>query len=129
MKELSAEQFAMDDVIEQDFLESWNRMDWFFGSGEIWPKSPDVVEFIAMLRRTGYDRKLRAGQSLDIFVVSRSREHGMRWDQPFLGFRIYQGKMTVSSRELQAETFVENAATLSDRVRGLLDRLSNEAIT
>jgi hypothetical protein len=119
----------MDDVLEEDFLESWNRMEWFFGSGEIWPKTPDVMEFIAMLRRTGYDRKLRAGQSLDIFMVSRSRKHGLRPEQPSIGFRIYEGKMTVYSRGLQAETFVENAATLSDRVRDLLDRLSNETIT
>jgi len=129
MKGTLAEKFAMDDVIEQDFLESWNRMEWFFGSGEIWPKNPDVVEFIATLRRAGYDRKLRAGQSLDIFVVSRSRKHGMRLEQPSIGFHIYQGKMTVSSTGLQADTFVENAATLSDPVRGLLDRLSKEAIT
>ncbi len=53
----------------------------------------------------------------------------MRPEQPSVGFHIYEGTMTVHSRGLQAEAFVENAAKLSDRVRELLDRLSNEAIT
>jgi hypothetical protein len=129
MKGALAERFAMDDVLEQEFVQSWNHMEWFFGSGEIWPKMVDVVDFIATLRRTGYDRHLRAGQSLEIFVVSRSRKHGLRPEQPSIGFHIYKGKMRVYSKGLHTETFVENAATLSDRVRDLLDRLTDEAIT
>ncbi len=119
----------MDDVLEEEFVQSWNHMEWFFGSGEIWPKMVDVVEFIATLRRTGYDRKLRAGQSLELFVVSRSQKHGLRPEQPSIAFHIYKGRMTVYSRGLYSETFVENAPTLSDRVRDLLDRLAGEAIT
>ena len=119
----------MDEVLETEFVKSWERMEWFFGSGEIFPKMPHVVEFIEMLRASGFDRKLRAGQSLDLFVVSRSRKHGLRREQPSIAFHIYEGKMTVSSRGLQAETFVETAAILSDPVRELLDRLSSEAIT
>jgi hypothetical protein len=119
----------MGDELEGEFVNSWNRMEWFFGSGETWPKMPDMVELIAMLRHSGYDRKLRVGQSLDIFTVSRSREHGLRLEQPSIGFRIYEGKMIVYSRGLQAETFVENGVKLSNCVRDLLDRLSNEAIT
>jgi hypothetical protein len=118
-----------DDVLEQEFVESWNNMEWFFGSGEIWPKRPDVLEFIARLRRMGYDRKLRAGQSLDIFVLSRSRKHGLRPEQPSVGFHIYEGKMRVYAKGLEAETFAENMQPLSDRVRDLLHRLLNEPIT
>jgi len=118
----------MDDVVEEEFVNSWNRMEWFFGSGEIWTKMPHVVKFIAILRHAGYDRKLRAGQSLDIFTVSRSREHGLRPEQPSIGFRIHEGKMIVYSRGVETETFIENEAKLSNRVRDLLDRLSNEAI-
>ena len=119
----------MDEVLETEFVTSWERMEWFFGSGEIFCKMPHVVEFIEMLRASGYDRKLRAGQSLDLFVVSRSRKHGLRREQPSIAFHIYAGRMTVSSSGLQAETFVETAAILSDPVRELLDRLSSEAIT
>jgi hypothetical protein len=119
----------MDEVLEREFVKSWNLMEWFFGSGETWRKMPDMVEFIAMLRQSGYDRKLRAGQSLGTFMVSRSREHGLRVEQPRIGFHLYEGKMTVQSRGLQAETFGENGAKLSSLVRDLLDKLSNEPIT
>ena len=119
----------MDEALEREFVNSWNHMEWFFGSGETWRKMPDVMEFIALLRRSGYDRKLRAGQSLDAFTVSRSREHGLRLEQPGIGFHLSEGKMTVQSRGLQTETFVENEARLSSRVRELLDKLSNQAIT
>ena len=118
-----------DDVLEQEFVKSWNRMERFFGSGEIWQKRPDVVEFIATLRRIGYDRMLRAGQSLDIFTVSRSQKHGLRPEQPSIGFHIYEGKMAVYSRGLQAEALVENTLPVSDRVRDLLERLMNQPIT
>ena len=104
-------------------------MEWFFGSGEIWPKRPDILDLIAALRQIGYDRKLRAGQSLDAFVVSRSRKHGLRPEQPSVGFHIHEGKMRVHSRGLHDEPFVENTRPMPDRVRDLLDRLSNEPIT
>ena len=118
-----------DDLLEREFVKSWNRMEWFFGSGEILQKRPDMVEFIAALRRIGYDRTLRAGQCLDILTVSRSRIHGLRLEQPRIGFHIYQGKVAVFSTGLQSETFVENAQPVSDRVRDLLDRLLNQPIT
>jgi hypothetical protein len=118
-----------DDALALEFAKSWDRMASFFGSGEVWPKRPDVVDFIAALRQVGYDRKLRAGQSLDTFVVSRSRRHGLQAEQPIVGFHIYEGKMEVHSRGLHAETFVESTQPLSGRVRDLLDRLSNEPIT
>ena len=123
------EKFPIDEVLETEFVKSWEHVEWFFGAGEIFRKMPHVVEFIEMLRASGYDRKLRAGQSLDLFVVSRSRKHGLRPEQPSIAFHIYEGKVTVFSRGLQAETFVETAAILSGPVQELLDRLSSEAIT
>ena len=125
----SQESVPMDDQLENKFAESWDHMEWFFGSGEIWRKRPDIVEFIAMARSLGYDRKLRAGQSLDAFVVSRSRVHGLRTEQPMIAFHIAKDRILARSRELQAEDFDENEVKVSDRVRALLDRLSKEPIT
>jgi hypothetical protein len=119
----------MDERLEKEFVQSWDRMEWFFGSGEIWPKRPDIVEFITLLRGFGYDQKLRAGQSLDALVVSRSRVHGLRMEQPLMAFHILQSRMVVHSRALQAEEFEEIEVKMSDRVRALLDRLSREPIT
>ena len=104
-------------------------MEWFFGSGEIWPKRPDVVEFIVILRYAGYDRLLRAGQSVDTFIVSRSRKHGLRPEQPSIGFNLRDGRIMVYSRGLESESFVQDAGVLSDQTRDLMERLTQEAIT
>ncbi len=73
--------------LDRDFIQSWERMEEFFG----WmlarvPWKDRVLQFIAELRQAGYDRKLRAGQTIDIFIVSRSRHHGLRPDQSRVAF-------------------------------------------
>ena len=73
--------------LDRDFIQSWERMEEFFG----WmlarvPWNHRVLQFIAELRQAGYDRKLRAGQTIDIFIVSRSRHHGLRPDQSRVAF-------------------------------------------
>ena len=72
---------------DRDFIQSWEGMEEFFG----WmlarvPWKDRVLQFIAELRQAGYDRKLRAGQTIDIFIVSRSRHHGLRPDQSRVAF-------------------------------------------
>ena len=59
---------------ERDFIQSWERIEEFFGLmlARV-PWKDRVLQFIAELRQAGYDRKLRAGQTIDIFIVSRSR--------------------------------------------------------
>jgi hypothetical protein len=73
--------------IEAAFIESWNRMEIFFSEDDM-PWMTQMLSLIRALRARGYDRKLRAGQSMITFVVSRSREHGLRASQPSLAFTI-----------------------------------------
>ena len=72
---------------ERDFIQSWERIEEFFGLmlARV-PWKDRVLQFIAELRQAGYDRKLRAGQTIDIFIVSRSRHHGLRPDQSRVAF-------------------------------------------
>jgi hypothetical protein len=74
----------MGDELEEEFVNSWIRIEWFFGSGETWRKMP--TWWSSLLRHSGYDRKLRAGQSLEIFPVSRSREQVCGWNSRASGF-------------------------------------------
>src|SRR5258708_29642903 len=56
-----------------------------------------IQDLIAAMRERGYDRQFRAGQSLYMLVLSRSREHGLRADQPGLRFALNaEGWMTAS---------------------------------
>ena len=68
-------------AIEQDFIASWDSMEKFFTyhsalTGYEWLKA--IFALMAEFRQRGYDRQFRAGQSMDSFILSRSREHGLR---------------------------------------------------
>jgi hypothetical protein len=55
----------------------------------------DVLALIGDLRRAGYERTLRAGQSAWTLIVSRSRRHGLRDGQPYVAFQVWQTGMDV----------------------------------
>ena len=74
-------------AVELDFLRSWERMEIFF-SGEDMPWLNRMLPLVRAFRAQGYDRKLRAGQSMITLIVSRSREHGLRIDQPSVAFNL-----------------------------------------
>lgn len=114
-------------TLDRDFIQSWERMEEFFG----WmlarvPWKDRVLQFIAELRQAGYDRKLRAGQTIDIFIVSRSRHHGLRPDQSRVAFYFHKDGMdVVEGHELQLR---RPDFSLSAPVRAVLDRLVSRDI-
>jgi hypothetical protein len=89
--------------IEGEFLLSWDSIEWFYGEMVNVSFSSEVLEMIAQMRRKGYDRTLRAGQSLYSLIVSRSRRHGLRTDQPWIAFHFSDDIMDVHAN-LDAET-------------------------
>ncbi len=90
------------------------------------PWKQRVLQFIAQLRGAGYDRKLRAGQSLDMFVVSRSRRHGLRPDQPRVVFCFHNDGMDVlEGNELEVRG---TDISLSAPVQAVLARLLSREI-
>jgi hypothetical protein len=89
--------------IEGEFVLSWNSIEWFYKKMIERPFSPKVLEMIAQMRKEGYNSTLRAGQSLYWLVVSRSRRHGLREDQPRITFRFTDDAMDVHAN-LDEET-------------------------
>jgi hypothetical protein len=107
---------ATTNEIEQAFLDSWGKVEQFYGVSVVssflatydqvgvdksdmalfnkwlarfttednWRKS--ILDLMAELRRRGYDKQLRAGTSLYTLVLSRSHQHGLRPDQPWIYF-------------------------------------------
>jgi hypothetical protein len=71
--------------VKGEFLESWSRTEEFFSSIK-YPEAKNALKFIANLRQKGFDQTLRAGQSLTVLVVSRSRRHGLRSNQTAIFF-------------------------------------------
>jgi hypothetical protein len=71
--------------VEGEFLDSWDDIEAFFLDFKF-PQAKNALKFIANLRHKGFDRTLRAGQSLTVFIVSRSRRHGLQPHQASIAF-------------------------------------------
>ena len=111
--------------IEGDFILSWDHMEEWYGEWSNTPSTPKVLELIAQMRKRGYDRTLRAGQSTYTFMVSRSRQHGLREDQPCItfGFDINTGSMVMNIRINGEEKLIYPKIELTPEIDAHLKRL------
>jgi ketosteroid isomerase-like protein len=78
-----------ENVIEIRFVNSWNTIEQFFNllnANPNWKHMALMLDLMSKLRKQGYDRKFRAGQSVDSFILSRSHDYGLRPEQPSLNF-------------------------------------------
>jgi hypothetical protein len=112
--------------IEGEFIVSWKCIDRLYR--EDFPQLEQVPEFLHQLRAAGFDKTLRAGQSMTTLIVSRSRRHGMRSGQPSIAFRFGQCGMTVVARLGILEKFSVDRVELTARIHGLLKRLEAMSI-
>lgn len=71
-----------------EFIQSWNSTERFFLNNRSL-ESGQAYVLLTKIRTAGYDRTLRAGQSLMTLILSRSRRHGLQKGQPriYLDFR------------------------------------------
>lgn len=124
-----ADYYENGNPVEGEFIQSWDRIEQFYGS-EHFSFESLVLPFLAELRRAGYDRQLRAGQSMWTFILSRSRRHGMRGDQPYVRFEFQfrEGTMDVLSKAQTEERISGIAIALSSQVEEALARLANQPI-
>jgi hypothetical protein len=116
--------------VEGEFIKSWDFMQKFY-EDDSFPMKEAVLGLIAQLRNAGYDRKLRAGQSLWSLIVSRSRRHGLREDQPCIHFGFREGVMDarvfVRERD-EAEEIRGVTIALSAPVEAALRQLAEQPV-
>jgi hypothetical protein len=106
---------AVGPELEAAFLESWDQLVAFYEEDAADPRYPwirPLLSLIAAMRAAG---RLRAGHSLHVMVLSRSRTHGLRVHQPSLGLNPRDNGLLVE-RELLPYA-------LESRLRALLDDL------
>ena len=82
--------------VEGEFLQSWDYMEHFYDDMK-YEFAPDIRQFIAQMRAAGYDKTLRAGQSMWTLMLSRSRRHGLGNSQSFIGFDFHPKGMNIST--------------------------------
>ena len=119
------------DPLEPEFIQSWEQVQQFYRSDyNSWLRSI-VWRFIAVLRKAGYDRKLRAGQSMHSLVLSRSRRTGLSPKRPLVSFEFHGVVMDVFSIDVTGHE--ENASgipiALFGSVKKALERLSTQPLS
>ena len=125
-----ADYYEKGDPVEGEFIKSWDWMQQFY-EDDSFPMKEAVLTLIAQLRNAGYDRKLRAGQSLWSLIVSRSRRHGLRADQPCVHFWFREGVMDVRvfvRDRHEAEEIRGAAIALSAPVEAALRQLAAQPV-
>ncbi len=113
--------------IEGEFVMSWYSLERFY-SGINLSCKPQILQLIAQARQRGYDRTLRAGQSLDSMIVSRSRRHGLRSDQPYLIFNFDENSMDVIIHFDEARKISFSNIELTPQLDALLKQLEAKDI-
>jgi hypothetical protein len=113
--------------VEGEFLESWDRMEQIY-EGSHFPSRTRILPFIADLRKAGYDRKLRAGQSIWSLIVSRSRRPRVRPEQPLVSFQFHEDTMELFSSNDGEERIPVIPIELSGTVQRALERLVERPI-
>ena len=117
--------------LENDFARSWRSTEDFYREGAEGPTENDLLGLLSGLRALGYDRVLRAGHSMFILILSRSREYGLRSGQSSVAIeRLGDGMMKVTA------DFAGKSRTVSERTIGpspellrILEMLRNEPVT
>ncbi|WP_309709213.1 hypothetical protein [Armatimonas sp.] len=113
--------------LEGEFIESWVGIEHFFADWAARQSShvQDTLILLRALKAKGYDSKLRAGQSMSTFIISRSRLHGLRTDQSSLAFETWGNKLRVHGQLAGVKISLEyETLTLNDEIEQLVKRLA-----
>ena len=118
-------------VIEKDFIQSWDSIEQFYVQlSQSWKWLNPIHNLIAELRAKGYDKHLRAGQAMDWFILSRSRKHGLREEQPRLVINI-DSEVGFTAHYNEPDTNIELAferVELTPSLEELIERLAKHPI-
>lgn len=122
-----AKYYENSEGIKGELIESWNSIERFYKRlNENF--TPKVLNLIEQLRHKGFDERLRAGQSLYTFMLSRSRRHGLTQEQNFIAirFKIDKNEMIVTDKE-NNELLVDEVK-ISNELEKIIEDLAKEEI-
>jgi hypothetical protein len=114
--------------VEGEFIESWNSIEAFYSDFGDTANADQALAFIRELRIGGFDRRLRAGQSLLTLVLSRSRRHGLRDGQPSVAFSFLDRGLVVNCDLGTPRRLLFHKPELNSRIIVLLNELASRDI-
>ena len=113
--------------VEGEFILSWDRIEEFYDELELSRKN-EIKGLIKLMRKKGFEKTLRAGQSLYTLVLSRSRRHGLRENQASISFSFtfIESAMEVQTQKGERITF--DKIEYNDTIDRFLKTLEQENI-
>jgi hypothetical protein len=109
-----------------EFIESWDHVEHFYSEMEFHLKDK-ILDFIKSMRAKGFDKSLRAGTSLYSLILSKSRRHGLRQDQPSIRFSFGDEGIYIDS-DAQICTLSEGFS-LTEEISHLIESLNTKQIS
>lgn len=94
--------YEQGDGISGEFILSWDAIEQFYRQSTLEIKI-DILSLIKQIRTKGFDKTLRAGQSLYTLILSRSRHHGLRAGQPAITISFESYNFSPLSSAMQVE--------------------------
>ena len=113
--------------LEGEFLKSWDDIGKFFNESNL-PIRSDIMLLIKTMREKGFDKTLRAGTSLYRLILSRSRRHGLRPDQPDVMFSFEYMNSIMKVNTWENEEFIFNAVTYTNDLERILKKLEQQSV-
>ncbi len=116
--------------LKGEFIESWNNIERFYGQFDDRFKTKKlVINLIRELRQKGFDETLRAGQSVYIFMVSRSRRHGLVVGQNFIKFVFNREEDEMTVNDSAGQQILSGEIKFSTKLEAVLNNISKEEIS
>lgn len=114
--------------IEGEFVKSWISMLKFYEDfpDERLLNKKEIILLIQELRNQGYDKTLRAGNSMITLVLSRSRRHMEIENKAYVAFEFVKGKMNITTEK--GELFEGESIKSSQKILELLKKLECEDV-
>ena len=122
-----AEYYEKGKGIEGEFILSWDNVENFYRELEL-DKKPEILNLIKQMREKGFERTLRAGQSLYTLVLSRSRRHGLRENQNSISFSFNFIKSAMEVRTQTGDKLEFDRIEYNDTIEKLLRTVELESI-
>lgn len=121
-----ADYYERGEPIVGEFMQSWDAIEEFYSedNGDYFKAARALI---SALREAGYDRRLRAGQSMASLGLSRSQGQGLRDGQPRLWFDFGAREMDIDAN-FASGGLLRHPIQLTDEVRQLLDALAKHEI-
>ncbi|MES2592562.1 MAG: hypothetical protein V4608_11810 [Bacteroidota bacterium] len=122
-----AEYYEKGNGIEGEFILSWDNIENFYRELEL-DKKPEILHLIKQMREKGFERTLRAGQSLYTFILSRSRRHGLRENQDSISFSFNYIKSAMEVQTRKGQKMAFDKIEYNDTIENLLKTIELESI-